>query len=68
MVLDESMHKSVVLIGVSGGGTKGKEAIIEVLVNNLGLTANNEGVDSLSMAVSIVGITLAHLVGPCGLW
>ena len=66
MVLDESMHKFAVSLGAGGGGTKGKEAIMEVSVNNLGPTANNEGVAVSSKAVSIVGITLGTVVNPYG--
>ena len=62
------MHKSTVSLGVGGGSTKGKESIMEVSKNNPGPTANNEGVVTLSKAVSTVGITLAGVVGPCGSW
>ena len=41
VVLDESMHKSVVSFGVGGGDTKGKEAIMVVSTNNPGPTFNN---------------------------
>ena len=46
----------------------GKEAIMEVAVNNPRATTNNEGVVALSNMVSIVGITLAGAIGPYGLW
>ena len=68
MVLNESMHKSTILLGVGGGGTKGKEAIMEVSENNPRPIANNEGVAVLSKAVSTVGITLVGAVVPYGLW
>ena len=45
------MHKSTVSFGVSGGYTKGKEFIMEVLKNNPGPTFNNEGVDLSSKLV-----------------
>ena len=54
------MHKSAVSLGVDGGDTKGKEFIIEVSPNNPGPT--------FRMMVSIVGITLAGVVGTCGSW
>ena len=55
-VLDESMHKSPVSFGVSGGDTKGKEAIMVVLENNPRPTFNNGDAGMLSTMVLIVGI------------
>ena len=63
-MLDQSMHKSAVSLGVGVGDMKGKGAIIEVLVNNPGPTFNNGGEIVLSTAVSTVGITLVGATGP----
>ena len=65
-VLDESMHKSVVLFGVSGGDTKEKESIMVVSTNNLGPTFNNGEAGVFSTIVLVVGMTLACAVAPCG--
>ena len=68
MVLDESMHKSIVLLGANGGGKNEKQFVMDVQVNNWGLRANNEGVGALSKEVSTVGMTLAGTVGPYESW
>ena len=47
------MHKSRVLLRASRGGTKGKEAIMEVLVNNPGPNANNEGGHTIKGGINI---------------
>ena len=62
------MHKSAVSLSEDGGDTKGKEAIIEVLVNNLGRTFTMMGVVLLLNMVSIVGIMLDGSLGTCGSW
>ena len=41
MVLYESMHKSIVSLGASGGGKNEKEFVMAISVNNLGPAANN---------------------------
>ena len=64
-MLDESMHKSAVLFGVSGSDTKGKEAIMVVSANNPGPTFNNGEASMLSTMVLTVGITLAGTSSPC---
>ena len=64
--MDESMHKSTVSFGVSGGDTKGKEAIMVVSANNLGPTFNNGEAGMLSTMVLTARITLASAVSPCG--
>ena len=68
MVLDESMHKSIVFLGSGGGGKDGKVTIMEVVTNNPGPTAVKGGTVALLMEVSMVGMTLASAVGPCGSW
>ena len=67
-MLDDSMHKSAVSLSFGGGDTKGKGAVIEVLVNNLGPTFNNSGATVLLTVVSIVGIMLVGAIGPYGSW
>ena len=65
-MLDETMHKSVVSFGISGGDTKGKEAIMVMSVNNPGPTFNNGEAGMLSTMVLTVGITLTCVVICCG--
>ena len=63
-MLDESMHKSTVSLGVGGGDTKGKEAVIVVSTNNPGPTFNNgEG----GWYVVNHGVDCRDNVGECGL-
>ena len=59
------MHKFVVLFGVDGGDTKGKEAIMVVSKNNLGPTFNNGEAGMLSTMVLTARITLECVVIPC---
>ena len=63
--MDESMHKSIVSFGVSGGNTKGKEVVILVSKNNPRPTFSNGEASMLSTMVLTVGITLAGAVSPC---
>ena len=63
-MLDDSMHKSIVSLGVGGGDMTGKGAVIEASVNNPGPTFNNGGATILSIVVSMVVITLASAIGP----
>ena len=62
------MHKSGLSLGKYGGDTKGKEAVTEVSANNPGPTFRMMGVVVPSTVVSIVGITLAGVVGACASW
>ena len=64
-MLDETMHKSVVLDCVSGGDTNRKGAIMVVSTNNLGPTFNNGEDCVFSTMVLIAGMTLACVVIPC---
>ena len=64
-MLDESMQKSIVSFGVSGGDTKGEEVVMVVSTNNLGPTFNNGEASMLSAMVLTAGITLAGAVIPC---
>ena len=54
MVLDVIVHKSVVLLSVGGGGKDGKVSTMGVLRNNTEPTTDKEGIDTLSMVVSMV--------------
>ena len=56
------MHKYVVLFGVGGADTMGKEVIMVVSANNPRPTFNNGGVGMLSTMVLATGITLASVV------
>ena len=60
------MHKSAVSFGVSGGDTKGKEAVIIVSANNPGPTFNNGEAGMLSTMVLATWITLEGVVSPYG--
>ena len=65
-MLDESMHKFLVSLGVGGGDTKGKGAIMVVSTNNPETTFNNGEAGMLSTMVLTTGITLLYVVSPCG--
>ena len=56
MVLYVIVHKFVMSIDIGGGGKDGKVHVTGVLENKLGPTAHKEGIDMLSMAVSMVVI------------
>ena len=60
------MHKFAVSFGVSGGDTKGIEAIMVVSANNPGPTFNNGEAGVLSTMVLIAGTTLSCVVVPYG--
>ena len=64
-VLDESMYKSTVSFGVSGGDTKGKEVVMVVSKNNPRTTFNNGEASMLSTMVLTAGITSVGVVSPC---
>ena len=53
-------------VGFGGGGKDGKEAIIDVSVNNLEAMDDKDGMAMFSMEVSTVGITWSDVVGPYG--
>ena len=65
VVLDETMQKSTVSFGIGSGDTKGKEAIMVVLVKNPRPTFNNGEVGMLSTMVLTAWITLVGAVIPC---
>ena len=64
MVLDVIVHKFVVSDIKGRGGKYGKVSTIGVLENNTGPTTDMEGMDTLSMAVSMVGMTCSDVVAP----
>ena len=64
MVLDERTHKFVVSVGSGGGGRDGKEAVIDVSINNTGCMTRKEGMATMSMEVSMVGMTWFGVAGP----
>ena len=66
MVTDVIVHKSDMLVTVSGGGKDKKVFMIGVLEKNLGPTTDKDGMDALPMELSIVGRTCSSVVGPFG--
>ena len=66
MVLDETMHKSIVCFCVSGGDTNGKGAVMVGSVNNPGPTFNGGEDGVFSTIVFVIGMMLACVVTPCG--
>ena len=66
MVLDERVHKYVVSVGVDEGGKDGKVVIIGVSTNNPGPTTDKEGMDTMSMVISMVRMTCLGVVDPYG--
>ena len=66
MVLDVVVHKFVMSIGIGRGGKYGKVSTIGVLQNNTGTKIDMEGMDTLSMEVSMVGMTCFDVVGSYG--
>ena len=64
MVLDESVQKSTVSIGAGGGGKDGKVSVRGVLANNPGPKEDKEGMEMLSMVVSVVGMTCSGVDDP----
>ena len=67
MVLDERTHKSAVSVGSGGGGKDGKEVVKDVSANNHKPMADKEGMTTLSMEVSTVGMIWSGVVYPCGM-
>ena len=66
MVLDVIVHKYDTSIGVGGGGKEKKVSFIGVLENKTEPTIDKDGMDMLSMVVSIVGMICSNVVGPFG--
>ena len=61
MLPDVIMHKYNILVGEGGGGKDKKVSIIRVLGNNPRPTVDKDGMDTLSMVVSIVGRTCSDV-------
>ena len=66
MVLYVIVHKSVVSVDVGRGGKYGKVSPIRVLENNPRPTTDMEGMDTLSMEVSMVGMMCSDVASPYG--
>ena len=66
MVLDEIVHNLAVSVSTVGGGRDGKVSSMGALENNPSPTVDKERMETLSMVVSMVGMTCFSVVGPCG--
>ena len=66
MVLDETMHKSIVSFCVDGGNTNGKGAIMVGSVNNPRPTFNGGEAGVFSTTMLVARMTLACAVAPYG--
>ena len=66
MVLDVIVHKSSISVRVDGGGKVRNVSIIGMLENNPEPTTDKEGMETLLMAVSMVGMTWSSKGSPCG--
>ena len=66
MVLDVIVHKYAMSVGVGEGGKDEKVFVIGVLENKLRPTTDKEGIDMVSMAVSMVGMTCSDVADPFG--
>ena len=66
MVLDEIKHKLVVSVGTVGGGRDGKVSAISTSTNNPSPTTDKDGIDTLSMVVSMVGMTCSGVASRYG--
>ena len=66
MVLDVIVHKFIVSVGKGRGGKYGKVSPLGVLENSPRRTTNMEGMEMLSMVVSMVGMTCCDVAGPYG--
>ena len=64
MVSDVIVHKYDTSFGEGGGGKVKKVSSIRVFAKNLGPTIDKDGMDTLSMVLSIVGRTCSDVVGP----
>ena len=66
MLQDVIVHKYDISVNEGGGGKDKKVSIIGELENNIGPRTDMEGMDTLSMVVSIVGSTCFGVVGHFG--
>ena len=60
------MHKFDMSVGEGGGGKDKKVSVNRVLENKPGTTTYREGMETLSMVVSIVGRTCSSVVNHLG--
>ena len=65
-MLDETMHKYVVLFCVSGGDTNGNGAVMVGSVNNPGPTFNGGEDGVFSTTLLVAGMTLTCVVSTYG--
>ena len=65
MVLDERVQKYIVSFSVDGGGKDMKVVVIGISANNTGPTEDKEGMNMLSMVISMVGMTCSSVASPC---
>ena len=66
MVLDDSMHKFAVSVGVDGSGKDRKVVVSGVSTNNLGCTVDKDRMDIVLMVVSMVGMMCSGVAIPYG--
>ena len=64
MVPDVIVHKSNMSVDIGGGGKDKKVSVIGVLENKPEPTIDKEGMDVMSMEVSMVGRTCSSVFGP----
>ena len=67
MLLEVIVHRSGILVDEGGGGKDKKVSIIGALENNPMPMKENDGMDTLSMVVSIRGRTCSGVPDPFGL-
>ena len=66
MVPDMMVHKYETLVDEGGGGKDKKVFIIGLLANKTKTTTNKDGMETLSMVVSIVRRMCADVADPLG--
>ena len=66
MVLYEIVHNLTASVSMVRGGRDGKVFTIGTLTNNPSPTTDKDGMDMLSMVLSMVEMTCSGVAGPCG--
>ena len=66
MLLDEIVHNSTMSVSMGGGNRDGKVSAIGTSTKNTSPIVDNDGMDTLSMVVSMVGMTCFDVANPCG--
>ena len=66
MVPDMMVHKSDTSVDKGGGGEEKKVSVTGMLANKPEPTIDKDGMDTLSMVVSIVRRTCSDVVSPLG--